>query len=37
LAFALALRVLHDSGERRRQRLDLVGMAVLGIGLFGVL
>jgi EmrB/QacA subfamily drug resistance transporter len=37
LAFALALRVLRDSGERRRQRLDIVGMVVLGLGLFGVL
>ncbi len=36
-AFALALRVLHDSGERHRQRLDLVGMATLGAGLFGIL
>jgi EmrB/QacA subfamily drug resistance transporter len=37
VAFALALRVLHDRGQRTRQRLDLVGMAVLGLGLFGVL
>ena len=37
IAFALALRVLHDSGERQRQRLDLVGMALLGVGLFAVL
>ncbi len=36
-AFALALRVLRDSGERHRQRLDLVGMATLGAGLFGIL
>jgi EmrB/QacA subfamily drug resistance transporter len=36
-AFALALRVLHDRGERQRQRLDLVGMVLLGGGLFGVL
>jgi len=37
VAFGLALRVLHDRGERQRQRLDLVGMAILGLGLFGVL
>ncbi len=37
LAFALALRVLHDSGERHRQKLDVVGMVTLGLGLFGVL
>ena len=37
LAFALALRVLHDTGERHRQRLDLTGMLTLGGGLFGVL
>ncbi len=36
-AFALALRVLHDRGERRHQQLDLAGMLVLGTGLFGVL
>jgi EmrB/QacA subfamily drug resistance transporter len=36
-AIALALRVLHDKGERVRQRLDPLGMAVLGLGLFGVL
>ncbi|MGH8979960.1 MAG: MFS transporter, partial [Acidimicrobiales bacterium] len=36
-AFVLALRVLHDKGERRRQRLDPAGMATLGLGLFGVL
>jgi EmrB/QacA subfamily drug resistance transporter len=37
VAFALALRVLRDKGERSRQRLDLVGMTTLGAGLFGVL
>ena len=37
VAFALALRVLHDRGVRRRQRLDLLGMVTLGLGLFGVL
>jgi EmrB/QacA subfamily drug resistance transporter len=36
-AFVLALRVLRDTGERHRQRLDLVGMATLGAGLFGIL
>jgi EmrB/QacA subfamily drug resistance transporter len=36
-AFALALKVLHDSGRRQRQRLDLLGMVLLGLGLFGVL
>src|SRR5579875_2203743 len=29
-AFVLALRVLHDRGERRHQQLDLAGMVVLG-------
>jgi EmrB/QacA subfamily drug resistance transporter len=37
VAFALALRVLHDSGRRQRRGLDLPGMALLGAGLFGVL
>jgi EmrB/QacA subfamily drug resistance transporter len=36
-AFALALRVLHDTGKRQHQRLDLIGMVLLGSGLFGVL
>jgi EmrB/QacA subfamily drug resistance transporter len=36
-AIFLALRVLRDRGERRRHRLDLAGMALLGGGLFGVL
>ncbi len=36
-AFVLALRVLHDSGQRQRQRLDVVGMCTLGAGLFGIL
>jgi EmrB/QacA subfamily drug resistance transporter len=36
-AIALALRVLRDRGERIRQRLDLLGMVTLGLGLFGVL
>ena len=34
---ALAFRVLHDTGRRARHHLDLVGMATLGLGLFGVL
>ena len=37
LAYVMARRVLHDSGERRRQRLDVTGMVILGAGLFGVL
>jgi len=36
-AFALALKVLRDSGHRQRQQLDFAGMALLGTGLFGVL
>jgi MFS family permease len=34
---ALAFRVLSDTGQRVRHRLDLVGMTTLGLGLFGVL
>lgn len=37
LAVTVALRVLHDSGERRGHRLDLAGMIAAGLGLFGVL
>ncbi len=37
VAYGLALKVLHDSGKRQKQKLDLVGMLVLGLGLFGVL
>jgi EmrB/QacA subfamily drug resistance transporter len=37
LAVAVALRVLHEQGRRRRHYLDLPGMATLGAGLFGVL
>ncbi len=37
IAFALALRVLRDSGLRERQRFDVLGMVLLGAGLFGVL
>jgi EmrB/QacA subfamily drug resistance transporter len=36
-AIAIAMRVLHDKGERVRQRLDPLGMVTLGVGLFGVL
>ncbi len=36
-AVLLAVRVLHDVGERRRHRLDYAGMVTLGLGLFGVL
>ncbi|HTX07698.1 MAG TPA: MFS transporter [Solirubrobacteraceae bacterium] len=36
-AVALAVRVLHDTSERRRRRLDLAGMITLGLGLFGLL
>ncbi|MGD0998198.1 MAG: MFS transporter, partial [Thermoleophilia bacterium] len=36
-AIALALRVLHDRGERRAHRVDVAGMALLGGGLFCVL
>jgi EmrB/QacA subfamily drug resistance transporter len=37
VAIGVALRVLHDKGERVRQRLDPLGMVTLGLGLFGVL
>jgi EmrB/QacA subfamily drug resistance transporter len=37
VAIAVALRVLHDRGERTRQRLDPLGMVTLGLGLFGIL
>jgi EmrB/QacA subfamily drug resistance transporter len=37
VAVAVALKVLHDSGQRRRQRLDLIGMLVLGASLFAIL
>ena len=37
LAYVLALRVLRDSGKRQKQKLDVVGMVLLGLGLFGVL
>lgn len=37
VALVLARRVLHDVRPAGRQRLDLVGMGLLGAGLFGVL
>jgi EmrB/QacA subfamily drug resistance transporter len=37
VGIGLALRLLHEHGERERHRLDLVGMATLGLGLFGIL
>lgn len=37
VAIGMALKVLRDSGERVRRRLDLPGMITLGLGLFGVL
>jgi len=36
-ATMLAVRVLKDTAERREHHLDLVGMATLGLGLFGLL
>lgn len=36
-AYLGALRVLHDRGKRQHHRIDLAGMASLGLGLFGVL
>ena len=37
VALAVALRVLHDRGQRAEHRLDVLGMATLGAGLLGVL
>lgn len=37
LALFVALRVLHDRSERQPQKLDLGGMGLLGLGLFGIL
>jgi EmrB/QacA subfamily drug resistance transporter len=37
VAVALAMRVLHDKGERRRERLDLPGIVLFGAGVFGIL
>jgi EmrB/QacA subfamily drug resistance transporter len=36
-AYLVALRVLHDTGQRRRHRIDWAGMVTLGLGLSGVL
>ena len=36
-ALLLAVRVLHEKGDRARRRLDPAGMITLGLGLFGVL
>ncbi|MGH8961476.1 MAG: MFS transporter [Jatrophihabitantaceae bacterium] len=37
VAVGISFRVLRDSGERVRHRLDLPGMITLGLGLFGIL
>lgn len=37
IAIILALRVLKDHGDRRRQPVDFPGMVTLGLGAFGVL
>jgi EmrB/QacA subfamily drug resistance transporter len=37
LALIVALRVLQDRSGRQPQKLDLVGMGLLGLGLFGIL
>jgi EmrB/QacA subfamily drug resistance transporter len=37
IALYLATRVLHERSERRRHRIDVVGMVTLGAGIFGVL
>lgn len=34
---ALSARVLRDTGERVRHRIDIAGMATLGLGLLGIL
>lgn len=36
VALVLAARVLRDRGERVRRRLDPLGMATLGLGVFGI-
>lgn len=36
-ALIIAVRVLHDKGERKRQRFDWAGTVTLGGGLFGIL
>ncbi|HTX00997.1 MAG TPA: MFS transporter, partial [Acidimicrobiales bacterium] len=37
VALSGALRVLHETAERRRHHIDLGGMVLLGLGMFGVL
>lgn len=37
VAILLALRVLRDKGERRRERIDFPGMVLFGGGIFGIL
>ncbi len=37
VALLLAIRVLHERGERSSRRFDVIGMVTLGLGLFGVL
>jgi len=37
VAVLLALRVLHDTGDRQRRRIDFAGMVSAGLGLFGIL
>ena len=36
-AVLLAVRVLHDTGDRKQHRLDPAGMVAAGLGLFGIL
>lgn len=36
-ALGIALKVLHESNERRSHKLDPVGMLTLGLGIFGLL
>jgi EmrB/QacA subfamily drug resistance transporter len=37
VAVLLALRVLHDTGDRQHRRIDFAGMVSAGLGLFGIL
>jgi multidrug resistance protein len=37
VAVTLALRVLRDSGKRESRSIDLIGMLLAGLGLFGIL
>ncbi|WP_298347462.1 MFS transporter [Ferrimicrobium sp.] len=37
VALAIAVKVLHDHGEREKRRLDYLGTVTLGLGLFGIL